>query len=196
MLPTVCFYNDFNTNPLNVYSLIESKQHLKETAGIVLKIIDELIDVVKSLEQPPEKEILPPKIEMPDDDNDDVIFIQPEIPKIDLSEDDDPMQRYIEATANFFKDLDNEKLERLKSSVMKVSNVTTSTLAELEPSPAPPTSENYVEPLNNAEIEFLMSNFDTLNANQQNDLLKVLFHMQNEEPERFKLIKSPFTGSL
>lgn len=46
--------------------------------------------------------------------------------------------------------------------------------------------------LTNTEIELLMKNFDELTSDEQKNLLKHLFNIKNCEPERFKMLKSPF----
>lgn len=116
------------------------------------------------------KPVLENNNEADENSDTDLILIEPVIPKIDLCNDDENntsevMVKYLEvAESSLSSDEGNKK-----------------------------TTDMLQKPLTNNEIELLMENFAKLNSSQQKDLMKVLFHIKNTEPDRFKILKSPFT---
>lgn len=188
MQPSVFLFKDFERDQMMIYDLIQSKFHHKETLKMQLAVTEEIIQLKSELtaEGPVMSKEL--QVENPlkrlhsvdKEDENDVILIQPKIPKIDLSacESDEVIQKCLEATKGFFSNLDNHKLHELKRSVEKVA-------MEAVVQPAPVS-------LTNTEVEFLMINFEKLEDSQQKNLLNYLHYLQKKEPERFKMLRSPF----
>lgn len=188
MQPSVFLFKDFERDQMMIYDLIQSKFHHKETLKMQLAVTEEIIQLKSELtaEGPVMSKEL--QVENPlkrlhsvdKEDENDVILIQPKIPKIDLSacESDEVIQKCLEATKGFFSNLDNHKLHELKRSVEKVA-------MEVVVEPAPVS-------LTNTEVEFLMINFEKLEDSQQKNLLNYLHYLQKKEPERFKMLRSPF----
>lgn len=186
MQPSVFLFKDFERDQMMIYDLIQSKFHHKETLKMQLAVTEEIIQLKSELtaEGPVMSKEL--QVENPlkrlhsvdKEDENDVILIQPKIPKIDLSacESDEVIQKCLEATKGFFSNLDNHKLHELKRSVEKVA------------------MEVVVQPvsLTNTEVEFLMINFEKLEDSQQKNLLNYLHYLQKKEPVRFKMLRSPF----
>lgn len=188
MQPSVFLFKDFERDQMMIYDLIQSKFHHKETLKMQLAVTEEIIQLKSELtaEGPVMSKEL--QVENPlkrlhsvdKEDENDVILIQPKIPKIDLSacESDELIQKCLEATKGFFSNLDNHKLHELKRSVEKVAMEVV-----VEPKPVN---------LTNTEVEFLMINFEKLEDSQQKNLLNYLHYLQKKEPERFKMLRSPF----
>lgn len=186
MQPSVFLFKDFERDQMMIYDLIQSKFHHKETLKMQLAVTEEIIQLKSELTGPVMTKEL--QVENPlkrlhsvdKEDENDVILIQPKIPKIDLSacESDEVIQKCLEATKGFFSNLDNHKLHELKRSVEKVA-------MEVVVEPAPVN-------LTNTEVEFLMINFEKLEDSQQKNLLNYLHYLQKKEPERFKMLRSPF----
>lgn len=188
MQPSVFLFKDFERDQMMIYDSIQSKFHHKETLKLQLAVTEEIIQLKSELtaEGPVMSKEL--QVENPlkrlhsvdKEDENDVILIQPKIPKIDLSacESDEVIQKCLEATKGFFSNLDNHKLHELKRSVEKVA-------MEVVVQPAPVS-------LTNTEVEFLMINFEKLEDSQQKNLLNYLHYLQKKEPERFKMLRSPF----
>lgn len=164
MLPTVCFFNEFKHKPLDIYGLIESKLHLRETAWIFLKVGEQLNEFKKSLDEKVAAE------QSKAENGNDLVVI---VPEIDLNEDEsstsEVMEKYLEATEKSL----GEETESSGSEASSNRNLT----------------------FTNTEIELLMVNFERLNSDQQKNLMKLLFHIKNTEPDRFKLLKSPFSST-
>lgn len=90
----------------------------------------------------------------------------------------------LNGTDDFFRNIDKKKFDELKLSVSLASNVTpnTSTNSQIE----------QIGSLTNDDLELLMCNFDELDRDNQNDLLKMLLHIKETDYERYKMLKSPF----
>lgn len=188
MQPSVFLFKDFERDQMMIYDLIQSKFHHKETLKMQLAVTEEIIQLKSELTA--EGPVMTKELQVENplkrlhsvdkEDENDVILIQPKIPKIDLSacESDEVIQKCLEATKGFFSNLDNHKLHELKRSVEKVA-------MEVVVQPAPVS-------LTNTEVEFLMINFEKLEDSQQKNLLNYLHYLQKKEPERFKMLRSPF----
>lgn len=196
MQPTVFYYKEFDRDPLRIFDVINAKFHHKETLKFQLAVTEELIEFMQLRSEVPvlsnqvkvdEVKLKNPLKRSHSDDDDDVIIVQPKIPKIDLSacdSDDDKVvqpekskiQKFIDATEGFFSNLDNKKLQELKLSVEK---------ATMGVTPAPLS-------LSDAEVEFLMTNFEKIGDKRQLEILDYLYHLQKNQPERFKMLRSPF----
>lgn len=188
MQPSVFLFKDFERDQMMIYDLIQSKFHHKETLKMQLAVTEEIIQLKSELTA--EGPVMTKELQVENplkrlhsvdkEDENDVILIQPKIPKIDLSacESDEVIQKCLEATKGFFSNLDNHKLHELKRSVEKVA-------MEVVVQPAPVN-------LTNTEVEFLMINFEKLEDSQQKNLLNYLHYLQKKEPERFKMLRSPF----
>lgn len=195
MQSSVFFYKDFDLDPLKIYDLVNAKLHQKETLKFQLAVTEEIIQLKTGLVKEPLLNSLQSqnslkRLHTEDQDaKDDVVIIEPKILKIDLvcdsgdEEEQQPkesmVQKFLEATKGFFSNLDNKKIQELKSSVEKVSQEV------IEPKTTPSI---YTD----AEVEFQMSNFEKIGDAQQKNLLNFLYHLQRSQPERFKMLRSPF----
>lgn len=183
MLPTVCFYKEFYCGAKAAYlNMFSSKSHLKETSVIIMRVIGDLTDIVKDLDGNfgPQQE-----------SNNNFALIKEE--KIDVSNFEYYERRQIEshlkATDEFFKNLDRQKLDELKSSVTKAANTPTSSSATADDNNS---GNGNVEPLKDDDIMLLMANFDKLDGEKKSWLLEMLSYIEKTNPERYKELKSPF----
>lgn len=196
MQPTVCYDCESSKNLKFVANLLKAKRHHFETIVFQLDVIKELRNLVrrrstKDLHIPVAKpgEYTEVIVEDPDEppskrarldnnsqaQNDDLILLQPIIPQIDLCDiDTDDEDEIIEQE---IKKPEEDKTTQEAVIKLSVENV---------------DSKPIIEPLTNDEIEFLMLNFKSLTCEQQNKILNILHHLQTTEPERFKMLQSPF----
>lgn len=108
------------------------------------------------------KDLQPPPVES--NDSDDIVLIKQDIPTVDLTEQDD-----------------KQELVQTCLGVSTASSVNSNVKTIVK-----------MEPLSNEELELLMANFVNLKSEQQMNLTKMLCHIKNTDPKRYKLLKSPF----
>jgi hypothetical protein len=161
---------------------MKTKSHLKETPMIIKGVIEDLIDIIQDLA---EESFKPNEIKAIIDEK----FI------IDISHfangDQRLIEGYLKTTEELFKNLNKHKLQELKPSV-KIEPI------EVHEVKVEPTEieldlvDGRVKPLTNEDLELLMSHFQDLDKERKSYLLKMLYHIESTDPERFKLLKSPF----
>lgn len=146
---------------------METKSHLKETSLILMRIVEDLKDIVKDLNGNFK----------PKEESGNCLSSRC---KIDLSnfECNERMiiESFLKATDEFF-----ENLHKLKSGVSKTVSVTCSV-----------SGTNNVEPLTDNEIFLLMKNFEKLDDEKKSWFLKLLSCIEETDPVRYKSLKSPF----
>lgn len=161
--------------------MLQSKSHLKEDISIIIRITQDITDIVKDLEG---------NFGAEQQQRDNKSLIKEENSQIDVSNfelsDRLLIMSYLKATDDFFKSLDKKKFDELKSSVTKAASVSTSYSAQTV------VKSEKVEPLTDSEIMLLMTNFHKLDSEKQNWLLEILLGIAKTDPERYKTFKSPF----
>lgn len=200
--PMVCFYEEFDKNPLNVWKRIENGEHFREENCLELL---EILKKKRAMKRKMNDESSSKRIKLEKSSSIEEKFV-PEVQKetrlVDQAHDSATaleVQKYLNATKSYFNEMTSNELRKIKVSIKLAEELSAqdvkptpdllSSLIEIcdynTSSPAEPINDNNEE-LTESEINTLIDNFETLKSEDQNNLISFLQKLEIDDPEKFK----------
>lgn len=163
---------------LELYSRGETifhNQHLEQDEEFRLMIMENLQIILRGLKALSMKQEAPPS-----SPGNDVEIIEPKIPLVNLcedieSEEEEGFFNSHVTSQNLFNDEVNKKIRELRNFLDKV-----------------PAFTPIIKPLSDGEVEELMTKYENLPSQQQQNLVEILHLIKKADPERFQKLNSPF----
>lgn len=183
----VCFFEEFDKNPLEVWKRIENGEHFKEEN--CMKLLEILRKQRKTkLESSDEpstakciklENVTIPQVKME--------VIEPDVESQEAATAEE-VRKYLNATQDYFKVLSSTDLRTLKNSIKLAEELAAQ---NVKPSPdvhnasrAERSKDN--DSLTENDINILIDNFELLKSEDQNNLILFLQKLEIENPEKFK----------
>jgi hypothetical protein len=201
----VCFYEEFDKNPLDVWKRIENGEHFKEENCLeLLEILKKKRAMKRKLD---DESSTTKRIKLEKTSSTEDKFV-PEVKKetsLSLvpqeSATAEEVRKYLSATQNYFNEMTSNELRKIKVSIKLAEELSAqdvkptpdllSSLIEIcdynasSPSSADPGNDNNDE-LTESEINTLIDNFETLKSEDQNNLISFLQKLEIDNPGKFK----------
>lgn len=189
----VCFYEEFDERPLDVWKRIESGEHFKEEN--CLELIEILRKQTKSKRKSNDESSTLKRVKLDEISLKSEEKSSQEVKAIKSTEEE--VQKYLNAKEHL-GDLSSKELRKIK-----VSNKLAHELAEKDVKPTPDEVSSLIKiceentpqeknvqlaenDISTSELNFLIDNFDCLQSEDQNNLISFLQKLEKNDPEKFK----------